>query len=84
MSTLVGFDNNNMLETLRLKLKVQQIPRTVNKEFKIGRLRTTDYGRTRQAIQIVDWREYVERPRKWKCLLTFRFPLRDVRLRMRK
>ena len=28
------------------------------KDFKIGRLRTTDdYGRTRQAMQIVDWCE---------------------------
>ena len=31
----------------------------ITKDFKIGRLRTTDYGRTRQAIQIVGWREYL-------------------------
>ena len=55
-----------------------------NKDFKIGRLRTTDYGRTRQAIQIVDWRDYAERAQKSKYILTLRFPQRDVRLRMRK
>ena len=54
------------------------------KDFKIGRLLTIDYGRTRQAIQIVDWREYAERAGKLKCILTLRFPLQDVRLRLRK
>ena len=61
-----------------------EIPYKYIKDFKIGQLRTTDYGRTRQATQIVDWREYAERARKSKCILTLRLRLRDFRLQMKK